>query len=250
MYIDKDRRSHNVMLKIVPVRLYGPNGSLDTYAVLDDGSMRTIILDEAVNKLDLSGERDEIDLTTVRQEPTQCMGRTLTFEISAAEQPHKRYQIQDAFTSPLLRLSDYSYPIQSLQSCWAYFRGLKLPDVCYARPLILIGSDNASLILPQEPVILGPSGSPAVVRTKLGWTLQGPSSLVKARNDSCHFIATAQSNQPMRDVQRLWQVDTLPYTRQAVRSKQDQRALQVLEEGTTRVDVDGVLCYATPLSRM
>lgn len=114
MYIDKDRRPHNVMLKIVPVRLHGPNGCLDTYAVLDDGSMRTIILDEAVNKLDLTGERDEIHLTTVRQEPTQCIGRTLTFEISAAEQPNKRYQIQGAFTSPLLRLSDYSYPIQSL----------------------------------------------------------------------------------------------------------------------------------------
>ncbi|KAJ8026554.1 hypothetical protein HOLleu_31417 [Holothuria leucospilota] len=54
----------------------------------------------------------------------------------------------------------------------------------------------------------------------------------------------------MRDVQRLWQVDTLPYTRQAVRSKQDQKALEVLVERTIRVDVDGVLRYATPLLRL
>lgn len=90
MYIDKDRRPYNVMLKIVPVNLYRPNECIEIYAVLDDGSMRTIILYETVNRLDLARERDEI-LTTVLQKPTQCGGRNLTFEISAADQPNKRY---------------------------------------------------------------------------------------------------------------------------------------------------------------
>lgn len=61
--------------------------------------------------------------------------------------------------------------------------------------------------------------------------------------------------EPTRDdlinhVERLWQVDTLPYNEKMVtRSKHVREAYTLLEDGTIRVNGDGVQRYATPLLR-
>ncbi len=45
-------------------------------------------------------------------------------------------------------------------------------------------------------------------------------------------------------------MDTLPYSKKApTRSKEDQQALALLQTATTRVTVDGIPRYATPLLR-
>lgn len=51
------------------------------------------------------------------------------------------------------------------------------------------------------------------------------------------------------DVEKLWQVDILPFKNEKViaRSKQDQAAMDLLVSKTRRVDVDAVQRYATPL---
>ncbi|KAJ8347082.1 hypothetical protein SKAU_G00284830 [Synaphobranchus kaupii] len=52
-------------------------------------------------------------------------------------------------------------------------------------------------------------------------------------------------------VERLWQLDTLPYRhgKEVTRSKLDQDAVDTLEKGTVHLTVDGILHYATPLLR-
>ncbi|KAI3377778.1 hypothetical protein L3Q82_008922 [Scortum barcoo] len=53
----------------------------------------------------------------------------------------------------------------------------------------------------------------------------------------------------MKHVERLWQVDIVPFRSEKLvtRSRQDQEAISILELKTTRVEVDGILRYATPL---
>ena len=57
-YLDRPLRPHNVMFKVIPVTLHGPAGKLETYAVLDDGSIRTMLLTPAVQQLNVTGEKD------------------------------------------------------------------------------------------------------------------------------------------------------------------------------------------------
>lgn len=109
------------------------------------------------------------------------------------------------------------------------------------------------LLVPVQPVRAGPSGSPISICTRLGWSLQGPTGLAQSTPAiQCLRISTVSPDTELfRNVERLWQVDTLPYTSEkaATRSKQDQRAMALLQSSTTRVEVDGVLRYATPLLR-
>ena len=104
----------------------------------------------------------------------------------------------------------------------------------------------------MEPVRLGPPGGPAAIKTCLGWTLQGPTQEVKhgSTEQQCLFTSTLPSSVNLYSwVQRLWQMDVLPWCNEkaSIRSRQDQEAIHLLEAKTVRVEVDGVRWYTTPL---
>ncbi len=106
----------------------------------------------------------------------------------------------------------------------------------------------------MEPVRFGPPGGPAAIRTRLGWTLQGPANVVQhlIPEKQCLFTSvTSAPSELLQHVERLWQLDVLPYRNEKLvtRSRCDQEAIILLETKTARVNVDGVLRYATPLLR-
>ncbi|KAJ8414084.1 hypothetical protein AAFF_G00066820 [Aldrovandia affinis] len=55
-----------VLLKVVRVLLHG-DSTLDTYAILDDGSERTMLLPAATWKLGLQGTPEDLALRNIRQ---------------------------------------------------------------------------------------------------------------------------------------------------------------------------------------
>ncbi len=119
--------------------------------------------------------------------------------------------------------------------------------------MVLIGSDCPHLITPIEPVRLGPPGGPAAVRTRLGWTLQGPAQEVNQQTFptamSLHKLAAQY--ELYSNVEKLWKMDILPYQNEKIltRSKQDQECINFSKTKTVRVDVNGIQRYATPLLR-
>ncbi len=62
---------------------------------------------------------------------------------------------------------------------------------------------------------------------------------------------TSAPSELLQHVERLWQLDVLPYRNEKLvtRSRCDQEAMILLETKTARVNVDGVLRYATPFLR-
>ncbi len=121
-------------------------------------------------------------------------------------------------------------------------------------PLLLIGADQPHLITPIEPVNLGPPGGPAASKTRLGWTLQGPAKLLLNHLYPQQVLLTSLSSKQtelMGNVAKLWELDILPYRNKkpVTRSREDQVALEILNKGTVRVDVNGIQRYATPLLR-
>lgn len=127
-----------------------------------------------------------------------------------------------------------------LQKKYPHLVGLPIKPFENARPLVLIGSDHPHLITSIEPIRLGPPGGPVAVRTRLGWTLQGPARFIKQPlcPEQCLLTSvTSSASELLRHVEMLWQVDTLPFKCEKVvtRSRQDQSAITLLEEKTTRM---------------
>ncbi|KAL7880314.1 hypothetical protein SRHO_G00025680 [Serrasalmus rhombeus] len=252
VYLTPSVASLKVLLKVVPVLLHNKSKTIETFAILDDGAQRTMILPAAVQQLQLEGKRETLALRTVRSDITNLAGSKVTFQISPRNNPRKRFRVQGAFTASGLDLMEQSYPVQTLQKRYAHLRGIPLQSFHNARPLVLIGSDNVHLITATEPVRRGHQSGPIAIRTALGWALQGTESCVRDQSSvhQCLLLSTANADDLLyRQVERLWQLDVLPYRNEklVVRSREDQEAIKLLEDKTKRVSINGVLHYATPL---
>ncbi|KAK3530935.1 hypothetical protein QTP70_006508 [Hemibagrus guttatus] len=173
-FLDKPSVGGRVMLKVVPVNLHYEDHTLDTFALLDDGSERTILLSTAVKALGIQGVPEELPLWTVRDDIQVLNGSSISFQISPLCKPQTCYKINHAFTAEHLNLSRQSYPVEQIQQKYGHLRGLPIRTLTDVQPLLLIGSDQPHLITPTEPVRWGGPGTPAAVHTRLGWTIQGP----------------------------------------------------------------------------
>ncbi|KAE8293786.1 hypothetical protein D5F01_LYC06723 [Larimichthys crocea] len=109
LYVDRPTYNCKVLRKISKVIIRKDNPSLEAYAVLDDGSERTILLHAAAKKLGLKGKPEDLALHTVRQELQVLHGETVSFTISPVDDPKKQFRIQDAFTAKHLGLAHPSH---------------------------------------------------------------------------------------------------------------------------------------------
>lgn len=254
VYIDHAAHSGRVMLKVVPVRLLNGRKYMDTYAVLDDGSERTVILPSAVRQLGLKGQQEVLSLRTIRQEIVQLKGATVSFQVVPRNKKGLKYNIDNAFTATELNLAEQSCSAERLQRGYNHLKDLPLPSFNKVKPMVLIGSDHPHLITPKQPIRSGPIGGPIAVFTALGWAVQGPASFLQhsPSDSSCfHLSVLSPSEELQQHVEKLWQIDTLPFrsSKEATRSGEDKAALEKLEQKSIRVSVDGVSRYAVPLLR-
>ncbi|KAL6469323.1 hypothetical protein MHYP_G00228470 [Metynnis hypsauchen] len=254
LYLNKPVSNTRVLLKVVRVLLHCGECTLDTFAILDDGSERTILLPEATRRLGLKGTPESLTLRTIRHDIQMLHGSSVSFQISSFSQPQRRYQVSQAFTASQLALVDHSYPVCKLQAQYRHLSGLPLQPFERAKPLLLVGADHPHLITPIEPVKLGPPGGPAAVHTRLGWTLQGPTRLVEqglSPQQCLHTSVIPDAAELFQCVEKLWRVDTVPFHREqdCTRSRQDHDAMEMLETKTVRIEVEGTHRYATPLLR-
>lgn len=178
LYLDRPTYNRKVLLKVTKVIIKNGNRSLEAYAVLDDGSERTILLHAAAEELGLKGRPEDLALRTIRQEIQPVHGASVSFVVSPAAEPKRRFKIQDAFTAEQLGLAEHTQPVEKLQQRYRHLAGLPFSALNNIHPVLLIGSDFPHLITPIEPVRMGPPGGPAAVKTRLGWTLQGPSEYI------------------------------------------------------------------------
>lgn len=152
VYLDQATHSGRVILKVVPVKLHSEGRTLDTHAILDDGSERTIILPAAAHYLGLKRMEESLTLRTIRQEVIEVKGVSVSFEVSAPEGPQVRHKITKAFTARELTLAKQSCPMDTLKQKYAHLKDIPVKSFKEVQPMLLIGSDYPQLIIPTSPV--------------------------------------------------------------------------------------------------
>lgn len=140
--------SSRVMLKVVPVRIQNWKKLLDTYAVLDDGSERTIIMQDAAHQLGLVGNTETLSLRTIRHEVVQPKGTSVSFTVSPTANKGQKISIQHAFTAAGLTLAEQSHSMDDPTKRYKYFKEIPLRSFHKMQFTVLISSDNPHLIVP------------------------------------------------------------------------------------------------------
>lgn len=162
----------SVCLKVVPVKVYGPRGMLNTYALLDDGATISLISSEVANRVGLRGEKQTLSVRGAWDSKLTCNSEIIKCKI--INQNNESYELCARKISelnlPLQKLSDINmknykhlYQISAKLTC--------LKDV---KPTLLIGQDNYHLISPIK-IIMGHNkkSEPCATLTPLGWCIHG-----------------------------------------------------------------------------
>ncbi|KAJ8410502.1 hypothetical protein AAFF_G00194060 [Aldrovandia affinis] len=114
LYVDRLAGSSKVLLKMSRIILRSGTKSLNTYALLDDGSEHTILLHEAAHQLSLQGRPEDLALRMVRQDIRVIHGAMVSFSVPAT-QPDWPFNIHSTFTAEKLGLAQHTYPVEALQ---------------------------------------------------------------------------------------------------------------------------------------
>ncbi|XP_062540767.1 uncharacterized protein LOC134208840 [Armigeres subalbatus] len=149
----------------------------------------------------------------------------------------QRFRIMAAHTVDNLKLPQQTVTMSNVINDHSHLRGLPVADNYRGAPQILIGLKDIHLYAPLESRI-GKPDEPIAVRSKLGWTIYGPSSASGSDSGVIgHHHCEAVSNQELHDLLRshfkleesVISVALLP------ESDEDKRAKDILNKTTVRV---------------
>ncbi|CAH8508880.1 unnamed protein product [Schistosoma rodhaini] len=223
MNLAKDGNSSRVCLGIVPVRLYGPKGCLETYALLDSGSDTSLVCEELINQLGIEGKETSIRVATVNG-TTNCECLEVDLEVFSLDEL-RSIRINKVYTTKKLPI-DHAAPLTEPQlKRWKHLNDITLPRLQNNFVGVLIGCDapDAHWVLEQR---LGDRKHPSAVRTHLGWMIIGP----KGASRSLHQVLWCHcSNDILRDIERLYnhEFEDTDTSRNGY-SVEDKRALEIV----------------------
>ncbi|XP_055711452.1 uncharacterized protein LOC129806705 [Phlebotomus papatasi] len=232
--------SNKILMKILPVYVTGPKGTLKVYAFLDEGSMLTMMKASLAEKLGLSGPK--CPLTWQGAGPTACTDLTSTVvncRIRGTHPKAKEYLMQKVRTVCELSLPRQTVDMEALSRDWKHMADGHSESMVDAEPDLLIGLDNTPLIVSRE-IIHGPWNAPYLALTWLGWVVMG-----KLNNQtSCEVKTYSYSIVERKD--ELYEMVKNSFSlegfgtegQEKVLSREDKRALEIMKR-TTRRTSDG-----------
>ncbi|XP_058122885.1 uncharacterized protein LOC131264632 [Anopheles coustani] len=200
----------NVLLKYVPITVYGRKKAVHTFAFLDSGSTGTFIEKSLFDVLDLEGTPHPLTLkwtgNITKEEKDSQM---LSLKIAAADGA-KIYDIAKAHTLQRLSLPAQSVCASDLASRYGHLKDIPLPSYKDARPQIIIGVDNERLAQPQR-YATGGELEPIAAQTSLGWIVYGNhvgGSATRGSGEGSHsYVICANSIRDNDEMGASWTVD-------------------------------------------
>ena len=163
--------TYNVMLKIVPIKIHGPNGkTINTTALLDDGSTVSLINNKLASYLGLSGSQHCMKVSGAWQNSEiKCVTHIININLS------NKYG--EMFQCQMLSVEGLNIPKQNIPiiNCESYKHLCEIKNefnLGLSKPQVLLGQDNYHLIMPLETK-LGKPNEPCATLTPLGWCIHG-----------------------------------------------------------------------------
>ncbi|CAG9137857.1 unnamed protein product [Plutella xylostella] len=240
-------RSCKVLLKVVPVRIHGPNGAYDTSALLDDGSTISLVSEELAARAGLRGRPDTVHVRGAWTH-NEMVFKSNIVQVSLSGVNNVMHSIT-ARTCKQLNL-----PLQTLSIVeFEKYDNLKFLKneslLCYytdCKPELLIGQDNCHLLQSIESRI-GKNMEPSATLTPLGWCVHGvvpvqqqraaaSAGLVNFLTDSGDHDVARELRDIHDEVRRGFSIDALGVSTKPRPNSDDESARRQLEESATLKD--------------
>ena len=177
-------KQQRVLLKVCPVTLKGPGGQLSTFALMDEGSTISLIDEDLVRRLRVSGPASTLRIQGVTSQENEESSQTVKLQICGQD---GNFEELRARTMKNLRLHGQSVDRTALAN-YPHLRDLEQRAFFEkATPKLLIGADNWHLIVTRE-LRVGKKSEPAASFTKLGWVIHGTAPRATLREREGHVV--------------------------------------------------------------
>ncbi|XP_062703670.1 uncharacterized protein LOC115259000 [Aedes albopictus] len=235
-------KSSAVLFRYLPVILKGPQGSIHTYAFLDEGSHLSLIDQELADELKLNGTNMPLCLRwTGGTQRCEKDSLSVTLDISGTSETAKNFQLVGVRTVEELMLPQQTLNVDELKHRYPHLKGLPIDSYYDARPRILIGMKHVqvSLVLKSRE---GSIGDPVAVKTRLGWIVCGGGNAEDDESDNLvHYTFHVCScerrteDELHQTVKKHFALDSLGITKpgKLLLSAEDQRAQDLMKQLTT-----------------
>lgn len=169
-----------VALPVVAVMVgaVGSDEKIQTYALLDSGSTNTFCSERLIKSLALRGKKKTLSLSTLSTEKKKVTTTSVNLEVSPMDS-NASFKLTGVYAKKSIPVSESHIVHNRDLEDYTHLKGLNLPTVKDRNVSLLIGQDNAHLILAKE-VRKGRPEELHATRTVLGWVVGGPFKDTKA----------------------------------------------------------------------
>ncbi len=191
-------------LSIVPVQVKSKKGNktVITYAFLDQGSTAVFCTSRLMNRLGLSGKRSNILLRTMGQDKVTTTHVVSGLEVAGLNE-EDFWELPDAYTQETMPVHSGNIPKQKDLQGWPYLKHVNLPDIDSDIEL-LIGI-NAPRVMEPIQVIRSVDNGPYAIKTRLGWTVNGPLRGDGGNQSSSKYPDVTINRISVSNLGELWQ---------------------------------------------
>ncbi|XP_062535245.1 uncharacterized protein LOC134204441 [Armigeres subalbatus] len=225
-----------VLFRILPVTLYGNSASINTLAFLDDGSSHTLIEKDLADELGVEGKVEPLCMQwTSNIKRIESNSQNIQLQISGVGSD-RRQTLDYVRTVESLDLPPQSLQYEVMADKFDYLKGLPVHSYSTAAPRILIGVDNAKLLLTLKKRERKYS-EPVATKTRLGWTIYGKAEgLAVASEHLLHHICACTTDQQLHNsVKDFFSIENVGVALvPQVEAEEDRRSREILEKTTIR----------------
>ena len=147
-------------------------------------------------------------------------------------------ELPSVFFTKMLNVSPEAITEQEDVNRWPYLSKVKLPaELRNGEVSILIGVDVPEALQPYE-IIKAQQGGPYAVRTKFGWTLNGPMRRLEAKGKHCYHLNSSHDDLLNEQLRKYFnqEFNESFADENKMMSVEDKKAMSVFEESVQIVD--------------
>ncbi|XP_075163102.1 uncharacterized protein LOC142235727 [Haematobia irritans] len=235
-------RNCSVLFQVIPVRVFGPTTSEIIYAFIDDGANVSMIDEQVARRLEITGQKDTLELQWINNHVSREETQVVTVKISGIEQDSSKYTMRNVYITSKLNLPVQTFNPSEIseEAKQLNLPGVNLHGYTNIKAKMIISLAHAYLTVTIDtPKVLSPSG-PIAAKSRLGWIIYGPVDKPKSKYISCHVKRSENEERSQNELDNMMrdyfgqETFGIKTPVKPLVSRDNQRALDILNLSTRK----------------
>ena len=148
-----------------------------------------------------------MSLTTLDKKQNRTPTRVVSLDVESSD-GEGRVHLGQVYARDSLPIDPRNRVTMSEAARWSHLKGLPLHHAHIDEVMLLIGQDYPDALVPLATVP-GGKGEPYAVRTRLGWTVNGPMDTGKMQGEQQVFFAQGERYEQLnQQIKRFWKLES------------------------------------------